>query len=438
MNKYNILPTLQAIVEKIKNYRNLNLEKVTFVCVQHLVFTTVDLIRSLIILGAKPKNIHVMGKFYSTCSEVKEQMIQMGVVYHASFPPRQLGCFKDHFSYDIKNMWDRISTNIETPYIIVLDDGGQCITNIPEYLNNSHKIYTVEQTSSGISRIKNNNIIFNLINVSYSCAKQFIESPMIAKAVVAKLKKFLPLNSNNFVYGVVGFGAIGSSIIQELLATNQNVIVYDKEIEKGLFLDSFKVTGNIQLLFQEADYIFGCTGTDITVSLDLHKLYGTKYLISCSSQDVEFNSLLKAIRKNFAYKSLNALEDITYPIKGGFIKILKGGYPVNFDNSGQSVPAKNIQLTRGLLFGGIIQAASQLIREYILEPKEEPKEYMLHPKIQKLVIQTLINNLKENIPINNRLLPHVDSIEDFLNEELLKKHSNGQYIDNAIINSIFS
>lgn len=44
-----------------------------------------------------------MGKFYSTCSEVKAQLIQMGVAYHASSCPWQLGCFKDHFNYDIKN-----------------------------------------------------------------------------------------------------------------------------------------------------------------------------------------------------------------------------------------------------------------------------------------------------------------------------------------------
>lgn len=434
MNKYTVLPTLQAIIEKVKTYQRLNLENVTFICVQHLVFTTVALIQSLIILGAKPKNIHIMGKFYSTCSEVKKQLIQMGVAYHASSCPRQLGCFKDHFNYDLKNMWDKISNNIETPHIIVLDDGGQCIINIPKFLSNNHTIYTVEQTSSGIAQINNSNISFNLINIAYSCAKQFIESPMIAKVVITKLKQVLPLNTNNLVYGIVGLGVIGSSIIQELLSTGQTIIVYDKEIEKGYLIDGIKVTNNIQLLFQKADYILGCTGTDITISLDLHELYGTKYLISCSSQDVEFNSLLKVIHKNLVYKSLNVLEDIKYPIKGGFIKILKGGYPINFDNSGESVTAENIQLTRGLLLGGIIQATSQLIEKYTLEPVE----YMLHPKIQKLVIQTLISNLKQDISINNMLLSNINSIADFLNEELLNKHSKGQNINNKIIDILFN
>lgn len=434
MNEYNILPTLQAIIEKAKTYPKLILENVTFICVQHLVFTTVDLIQSLIILGAKPKNIHVMGKFYSTCPKVEEQLIQMGVVYHPSSCLQQIGYFKDYFNHDIKDMWDRISTNIETSHIIVLDDGSQCIVNIPKYLSKNHKIYTVEQTSSGIAQINNSNISFNLVNVAYSCAKQFIESPMIAKVVITKLKRLLPLNSNNLVYGIVGLGVIGSSILQELLDTGQKIIVYDKEIEKGHLIGGIKVANNIQLLFQKADYILGCTGTDITIALDLYKLYGTKYLISCSSQDVEFNSLLKVIHKNLAYKSLNVLEDIKYRIKGGFIKILKGGYPINFDNSGKSVSAENIQLTRGLLLGGIIQATSHLIEEYTLEPIE----YMLHPKIQKLVIQTLISTLKQNISINNMLLSSINSIEDFLNEELLKKHSKGQYINNSIIDIIFS
>lgn len=373
MNEYNVLPTLQAIIEKVKTYQRLNLANITFVCVQHLVFTVVDLIQSLIILGAKPKNIHIMGKFYSTCLKVEEQLIQMGVVYHTSSCPQRFGYFKDYFNHDIKDMWDKISTNIETSHIIVLDDGGQCIINIPKYLSKNHKIYTVEQTSSGIAQINNSNISFNLINVAYSCAKQFIESPMIAKIVITKLKQVLPLNSNNLVYGIVGLGAIGSSIIQKLLDTNQTIIIYDKEIEKGHLIGGIEVANNIQQLFQKADYILGCTGTDITISLDLYELYGTKYLISCSSQDVEFNSLLKVIHKNLAYKSFNVLDDVKYPIKGGFIKILKGGYPINFDNSGKSVSAENIQLTRGLLLGGVIQATSQIIEKYTLEPTE----YML-------------------------------------------------------------
>ncbi|MGI4752481.1 MAG: hypothetical protein ACRYE8_01975 [Janthinobacterium lividum] len=67
-----------------------------------------------------------------------------------------------------------------------------------------------------------------------------------------------------------------------------------------------------------------------------------------------------------------------------------------------------------------------------------PQIEMLHPKIQQLVVQTLLNNLKETIDINNILLPYVNSIKNFLNEEFLKENSRGQYIDNNIINNIFS
>ncbi len=63
---------------------------------------------------------------------------------------------------------------------------------------------------------------------------------------------------------------------------------------------------------------------------------------------------------------------------------------------------------------------------------------MLHPKIQKLVIQTLISNSKKDISISNRLLSNINSIEDFINEELLKKYSKGEYINNSIIDNIFS
>jgi len=427
-----ILATLQVIIEKLKNYqslnyRGLNLSDITFVCVQHLLFTTIDLIKALIILGAKPNNIHIMGKIYSSCPLVIEELTSLGVIYYPSSSPSRYGHFEYYFNGDIINMWSNITTDIITKSItkiIILDDGSKAISNIPQFLSENYKIFAVEQTSSGVAHLKKKNIRFPVINVAYSAAKQLLEAPMIAKAVVNKLDKFLPLFPTTC--GVVGLGVIGRAISQKLLSLNHKVIVYDPAKEKYDFMNSVEIVENVQLLFQNSNYIFGCAGEDITVNLDLTQIQGIKNLISCSSQDIEFQTLLKIIHSTSPnYEVEDVLANIDFPIYNGVFKIYRGGYPVNLDNSGESVPAESIQLTRGLLLGGILQAIFQLSQE----PVHTFHQYMLHPKLQKLVVQAWVNNQKEYI--SNRL------IKKFLNDEWIKNNSRGEYIDNDIISKYF-
>lgn len=428
--KIQILPTLQIIIDKLKIGKELDLRNVTFVCVQHLLFTTVDLINALIILGAKPSNIHITGKIYSTCPEVVEQIIKMGVIYYHNTQPKQLGRFNDYFNQDMINMWDKVSLslhNTKSDTIIILDDGSKSIANIPKSLTEHYKVFAVEQTSSGIALIKRNNVVIPVVNVAFSAAKQLLESPMIAKAVVTKLDKFLSLHTNDcFICGVAGLGVIGRAVVQKLLSLNHKVLVYDRFEEKYDRISSVKIVASTQLLFQEADYIFGCTGEDITISLDINKIQGIKNLISCSSQDIEFLSLLKIIQTN-SHDNFNVLSNINYTLNNGIIKIFRGGYPINLDNSGESVPAKDIQLTRGLLLAGIIQALFHLLQD----PKPEAKQYMLHPKIQKLIVEILIEN-------NTSSIFKGSLVSNFLNEEWIKNNSSGEYVSSDALLRNFS
>lgn len=429
-----ILPTLQNIVDRFKGYlknsKNLNLENITFVCVQHLLFTTVGLIKALILLGAKPSNIHIMGKIYSTCPEVIRQLTEMGVVYYPSTEPRQLGCFNSYFNNDVINMWNNIATTMvdaKSDTIIILDDGSKCITNIPEALINNYRVFAVEQTSSGITHIKKNNSILPVVNVAYSAVKQTLESPMIAKAVIKKLDRVLSRSVKNLTCGVVGLGVIGKAIIQRLLSLNCKVVVYDKFGDKYDLMGNVKIANNIQSLFEESEYIFGCTGEDITISLDINKIQGTKNLISCSSQDVEFQSLLQVIQSKSLITIHDVLEDVKYSTNNAIFNIFRGGYPINLDNSGESVPARDIQLTRGLLLGGVLQAILHLDQN----ANQKPKQYMLNPKIQKSIVNELVTNQKYQFPDE---LPVIN----FLDEEWIKNNSGGEYVSNNIISQYFS
>jgi hypothetical protein len=63
-------------------------------------------------------------------------------------------------------------------------------------------------------------------------------------------------------------------------------------------------------------------------------------------------------------QSLNSTTTLRHPLndrrvslRNGEITILRGGFPLNFDGTGESVRAADIQMTRGLLLGGVVQAA---------------------------------------------------------------------------------
>lgn len=422
-----LLPVLNKVVGKFRN-SDLKFDRMLFVCIQHLLYTTVDLIDALTELGAVPNNIHIMGKIYSSSPKVIKQVKALGLNHYASSMPSYLGGFEEYFLADVKNMWSSILEDLKSKNIdgiIILDDGGKSISSIPMEIVRDYKIFGVEQTASGAAYIKAIKPPFPVIKVASSAAKQHIESHMIAEAVLKKLEKMLQSYDKDLVCGVVGLGVIGQAIALKLLSLGARVIIYDK-IESKNYLAGAKSVKEINQLILESDNIFGCAGEDITTNLDLASINKTKTFISCSSQDVEFRSILKFIQCTSFFEKVDVLNDINYSLKNGVnLKIIRGGYPVNLDNSGESVPAHDIQLTRGLLLGGVIQAAS-LIKEQALE--RTYSQHMLHPKIQTLVVNEWCKSRRGCI---SKYMS--DYLEAFVDENYAETNSGGIHLYNKLI-----
>jgi len=77
-----------------------------------------------------------------------------------------------------------------------------------------------------------------------------------------------------------------------------------------------------------------------------------KVFVSCSSEDKEFLSLLRVIAQNSpAVDPMTDVSCVSY--SGSKILVLKGGFPINFDRTPSCVPARDIELTRGLLLGAV-------------------------------------------------------------------------------------
>lgn len=387
---------------------------------QHLLYTTLNLLESFKRLGAQPDNIHVMGKSYSSCLAVANKLIDNGYRYYPNSEQSRIGNFSEIFQRDIECMWGKIFADFikkEIVLIVVLDDGGNCMANIPSFVREKYRIVGVEQTSSGLNNSFLKKVDFPVVEVASCAVKQRIESPMIAEAVVQKLISILPIGQERLPCAVVGLGVIGQAVLKKLSSLKHEVIAYEKNKIKKIKSD-FMMADSLQSAIANSNYIFGCSGEDITEDLELlSEIFLTKenkFFISCSSQDKEFLSLLKKI-DSFQSKYESCLDDVIYTLENKkTIKILKGGFPINLDTSGESVGALDIQLTRGLLLGGVLQAIF-FATHY---PNDKNLRYMLNPAIQRFIVSHWI-------PHGSTFLFEPDFINLFFKTEWLEENSGG-------------
>jgi hypothetical protein len=209
----------------------------------------------------------------------------------------------------------------------------------------------IEQTTSGLWQ-KDNWPEITVIEVAGSAVKRFVEPPLIAEAVIKKARFALQTAHAEKVCGVIGLGNIGTAVARALAIDGWTVVGYD--ISNVPVPLGVEVVASLDQVITRADYVFGCTGRDIfggvTELPPMSK--GEKVLFSCSSEDVEFQSLVRGKRQTLQQPLL----DVVIPAGHGSWRIVRGGYPINFDGSPTSVPSALIQLTRGLLLSGVLQA----------------------------------------------------------------------------------
>lgn len=402
------------------------LKKTAIFYVHHSLETSVNLVEAIIALGAQPKNIFVLEKHYSRCPEVAQKIIELGVYYQPCSTQISLGGFLTSFVRDINWMWSKLIDNIgaDIEEILILDHGGHALTYTPSILFEKYKVIGIEKTTSGFINLQEQNLLppFPLIGVANCAAKKILESPLIAEAVVNKLHSIIPLKDENITCGVVGYGAIGKAVATKLYEMGHKVMVFDSNPEQLKPIKNTKglvTTNELSSLIAFSDYIFGCSGQDIAAkSLDPFILSPRdKVLISCSSEDKEFLSLIKAIPQRRVGKSITKpLDNIQYrTAMGATIRILRGGFPVNFDHSGVSVPAKDIQLTRALVLAAVLQAVQFFRQPQLLE---HSGFYSLNAAAQSFIVNSWL-------PYQPPQRFAKEIIDNFKNEQWIADNSPG-------------
>jgi len=380
-------PTL-PLLEDVHNeyYHGIQpLRDVGLVCLQHLLETTGSLFEKLVQLGLRPENTFVQGKIYSTNSDVVERLRRLGFQNSISERPFRSGHYEMRLQQDVENLWAAAASVLKSSrvkQVVALDDGGFLLAGVPESIRVAIPVTGVEQTMGGIALQEAGRVRMPVVQVATSAGKKLVEPPMIQEAVFRRVSDVAP-EFGSQICGVIGLGSIGRAVLSALLRTHSRVLVFDRnqlEIE-GMLPDGVVMCNSLQDLFESAECIFGCTGNDVLNGSSWWKhVPRSKTLISCSSHDKEFRTILRDCDER-EKNALDPLADVVVQTLHGHFKVVRGGFPINFDGSPESVPARDIQLTRSLLLGGIIQAATS---QFDRTPGY--KSIVLDPRLQCLAV----------------------------------------------------
>lgn len=434
---------LDEIANEVKIGGFPSLDKTAVIGMQHLLPTTASLFDTMIdVLGVRPENMFFKGKFYSTHLETEKHMIDRGIQILKTKAPRWPGQYQDNTREEIKEMWVQFENrlkNSDIEKVIVLDDGGMCLESIPKSIRYEYSLAGIEQTRFGLYSKTVRAQVFPLIDVARSAAKKHLESHLIAESVLRRLNSLLDelAVTSSTVFGVVGNGAIGTAITKYLLEKGYRVVIYDESDSAfhGIRNKNCYRMDKLESLIAGADVVFGCTGRDVTENIDVTELVNGKCVfISCSSQDIEFLTLLKKIGVSpYSETVNNSISKIGYVGNSSQeISVLEKGFPVNFDRTPLCDLPADISLTRGLLLGAFIQAAllARKPADDGLTPNKT-SHYMLDPFVQRFVV----NHWKRGQPPHRYTEEELSCFNDI---NWVMKNSSGDYFEKDLFGTALS
>jgi len=354
------------------------------VCLQHLLSTTGSLFEKFIKLGLRPQDTFVLGKVYSANPDVTKRLRSLSFQTFESRTPRSWGSYETELLVEVESMWDRAVTHFRKSsvrQVVVLDDGGCVLASVPVG-RLDFPVTGVEQTMSGLAFQDAGRVHVPVVQVAASAAKKLIEPNLIQDAIFNRLSAHKAYLEGS-ICGVVGLGNIGRAVLETLLKHHPFVFVFDI-VDSALLEDlpsGAVACKSLKELLEKSNCVFGCTGRDLFEGNNWWQgLSGKRTLLSCSSHDTEFKSILTTLN-NVGFTSKDKLADTTVSTHRGELLLVRGGFPVNFDGSLESVPAQDIQLTRALLMGGVLQAAE---RNTQLDEGYQP--VILRPDLQIFIV----------------------------------------------------
>lgn len=195
-------------------------------------------------------------------------------------------------------------------HYVLLDSGGLLTEEFDGLYPNKRRT-SIQLTQSGCRKPIRNAIMLGALP-----EKKAAESRAICEAILSEATKMVDLNEAKI--GVVGKGAIGQGVAELLPGS----IHFD----------------GLEIKPERVDILFGATGYD-TSNFALETK--AKHLFSCSSWDVEFNTILRKVNKMITL-------DGNCDVKVEGVTIYNAGCPVNFNRCEELEPYSAMQYVREL------------------------------------------------------------------------------------------
>ena len=373
------------------------------VAVQHMLLQTVDLFDTAGAMGLNLKNIFALGKVYSNSPPVIEMLRGRGVTVIESTTPAP-GEFHSSFERDVQTLWRVTAETLaqrNVKRILVLDDDGVCINNVPREVLHRYEICGVEQTSQGVFLFEVQPPPFPVISWARSAVKLQIGGPIFSQCFIERLNtEFLYGRSiQGKQLGIIGMGSIGRALAKLALRQGIKVLFYDPapDVYSPSSLHGIiERTHSLEELMLTSDYVAGCSGRNpFEGRWPLKHRPGIR-LFSISTGDQEFGPIINDLKTRSDF----AVDPITCTITSehgtsGPIQIAYLGYPYTFvSRAPEAVPTQIVQLETGGLLASLIQA--HLYLETCETSAEHNKDLRrVSPEAQRFVYETWLRTMKD-------------------------------------------
>jgi hypothetical protein len=393
-----------ALSDRAREVRFTFGDDTVLVAVQHMLTQTVDLFRALGQVGLKPSNIFALGKIYSNNATVISAIRDLGVTVLENTVPDP-GRFDESFKHDIKRLWNAVAQNLELrriKRIIVLDEGGNCVTHTPPELLRKYLFAGVEQTSRGIFIFEETPPPFAVFSWARAAVKLEIGGHLFSHCLIDRLRNdFLGGRSlRGLEIGIAGLGSIGRGLANIALREGSRVFFYDPASHCSIpryLQDGLTRVDSLQELMLRCDYLLGASGRNpFEGSWPLAHRPGIK-LISASGGDHEFGPIIRDLARSASFKVAADTWDISSEDgPSGSIHIAFMGFPYNFVSRAEAaVPTRVVQLETSGLLAGLMQARTYL---RLIEEGHERSAgiHRISPEAQRFVFETWLSAMEDH------------------------------------------
>jgi hypothetical protein len=373
------------------------------VAVQHMLLQTVDLLQTIGAMGLNLKNVFALGKVYSNSPPVVQKLRDMGVTVVDSTKPEP-GEFRSYFQRDVEKLWQVAAETLSERNIrriLVLDDGGDCITSVPSEVLQRYALCGVEQTSRGMFLFEEQPPSFAVISWARAAVKLEIGGPIYSHFFIDRLHtKFLRGRTlQRKRLGVIGIGSIGRAVANLAVRNGNEVLFCDPNIDLNLpspLRDYVTRVDAVEDLMLHCDYVLGCSGRNPFEGRWPHNHRPGIKLLSDSSGDEEFGPIINDLRQKPDFKvEHNTWDIISECGPSGAIHVTYLGYPYSFVSRGpEALPTRIAQFDIGGLLAALIQA--RIFLTHCESGREQNSGiHRLSPEAQRFVYDRWLRAMKD-------------------------------------------